>query len=84
MLATSDIPIILQKCNISGGSLKLNRKVIGDTRFIASGETLFNRMRCRVLHSKPDQPPSEKWPFGYVFCVQCGLRQTGTNFPVFA
>ena len=30
----------------------------------------------RVEHQKRNQPAIEKWPFGFVFGVQLGLRQT--------
>ena len=33
-------------------------------------------MSNRVEHQKQNQPAIEKWPFGFVFGVQLGLRQT--------
>ena len=30
----------------------------------------------RVEHQKQNQPAIEKWPFGFIFGVQLGLRQT--------
>ena len=33
-------------------------------------------MSNRVEHQKRNQPAIEKWPFGFVFGVQLGLRQT--------
>ena len=34
-------------------------------------------MSNRVEHQNQNQPAIEKWPFGFVFGVQLGLRQTG-------
>ena len=34
-------------------------------------------MSNRVEHQKQNQPAIKKWPFGFVFGVQHGLRQTG-------
>ena len=36
----------------------------------------FSGMSNRVEHQKQNQPAIEKWPFGFVFGVQLGLRQT--------
>ena len=33
-------------------------------------------MSNRVEHQKQNQPAIEKWPFGFVFGVQLGLRRT--------
>ena len=33
-------------------------------------------MSNRVEHQKQNQPAIENWPFGFVFGVQLGLRQT--------
>ena len=33
-------------------------------------------MSNRIEHQKQNQPAIEKWPFGFVFGVQLGLRQT--------
>ena len=37
---------------------------------------LFSGMSNRVEHQKQNQPAIEKWPFGFIFGVQLGLRQT--------
>ena len=46
------------------------------TTFSPSDGTLLTDMRNRVEHQKRNQPAIEKWPFGFVFGVQLGLRQT--------
>ena len=38
----------------------------------------FPDMSNRVEHQKRNQPAIEKWPFGFVFGVQLGLRQPQT------
>ena len=40
------------------------------------GGALLADMSNRVEHQKRNQPAIEKWPFGFVFGVQLGLRQT--------
>ena len=37
---------------------------------------LLTNMSNRVEHQKRNQPAIEKWPFGFVFGVQLGVRQT--------
>ena len=39
-------------------------------------EHFLTDMSNRVEHQKQNQPAIEKWPFGFVFGVQLGLRQT--------
>ena len=39
-------------------------------------EHFLTDMINRVEHQKRNQPAIEKWPFGFVFGVQLGLRQT--------
>ena len=39
-------------------------------------EHFLTDMYIRVEHQKRNQPTIEKWPFGFVFGVQLGLRQT--------
>ena len=40
------------------------------------GGELLTDMSNRVDHQKRNQPVIKKWPFGFVFGVQLGLRQT--------
>ena len=40
------------------------------------GGALLTDMSNRVEHQKRNQPVIENWPFGFVFGVQLGLRQT--------
>ena len=40
------------------------------------GGALLADMSNQVKHLKQNQPAIEKWPFGFVFGVQLGLRQT--------
>ena len=39
-------------------------------------EHFLTDMSNRVEHQKQNQPAIEKWPFGFVFGVQLGLRRT--------
>ena len=40
------------------------------------GRALLTDLSNRVEHQKRNQPAIEKWPFGFVFGVQLGLRRT--------
>ena len=44
--------------------------------FQSQMEHFLTDMSNRVEHQKRNQPAIEKWPFGFVFGVQLGLRQT--------
>ena len=44
--------------------------------FLRQMEHFLTDMSNRVEHQKQNQPAIEKWPFGFVFGVQLGLRQT--------
>ena len=50
--------------------------VCGLQPFRRQMEHFLTDMSNRVEHQKRNQPAIEKWPFGFVFGVQLGLRQT--------
>ena len=57
-------------------SSKLTSRELRNTRRGALSTDMSNR----VEHQKRNQPAIEKWPFGFVFGVQLGLRQTQALF----
>ena len=59
---------------VSSGWLKMGGWWVGIHGLSRQMRYFVTEMSNRAVHQKQNQPATEKWPFGFVFGVQLGLR----------